>query len=181
MPEKVLRPYHFHGIVLWIVCARVFLALIKMKLSCLQINLLHWHSHSSFCLFDTNMKDTAEILVSQFGNFAFCLEMLFLRTIKYFGHFVLGINIHVIRLLLFPGANFEKDKTDAVIRVYHDKEVKVIKKLSLKYLARLSKCKDKMVISYACSYRCYLTTSCLQFYKKCSSWWAWFDKSVFGK
>ena len=121
MQEKVLRPYHFHGIVLWIVCARVFLALIKMKLSCLQINLLHWHSHSSFCLFDTNMKDTAEILVSQFGNFAFCLEMLFLRTIKYFGHFVLGINIHVIRLLLFPGANFEKDKTDAVIRVYHDK------------------------------------------------------------
>jgi len=64
------------------------------------------------------------------------------------------------------GEGFEEEKTDAVIRLYRTKEEGKIDKIVSEYVEKLGDYKSNLVKYYRCAYRCYLSTSCLQFYKK---------------
>jgi len=67
---------------------------------------------------------------------------------------------------LDTGKEFEKDKTDAVVLLYRQKEEKKVDDIVKEYSTKLDEYKLKLVRYYRCSYRCYLSTSCLRFYKK---------------
>jgi len=56
--------------------------------------------------------------------------------------------------------------TDVVIRLYRTKEERKIDKIVSEYVERLGEYTSNLVKYYRCAYRCYLSTSCLQFYKK---------------
>ncbi|XP_078488296.1 endostyle-specific [Ciona intestinalis] len=63
-------------------------------------------------------------------------------------------------------ALWKKAKVDAVIEVYHEQEAKKISVLANEYAATLNTCKAKLITNYRCAYKCYMSNSCLRFYKK---------------
>uniref|UniRef100_H2YML8 Uncharacterized protein n=1 Tax=Ciona savignyi TaxID=51511 RepID=H2YML8_CIOSA len=76
-------------------------------------------------------------------------------------------------------ADWEKAKVDAVIQVYHDQEVAKINTLVQAYAQKLVAYKLKLISYYRCAYRCYMSNSCLRFYKKsyyssCRSLGCWY-------
>jgi len=69
-------------------------------------------------------------------------------------------------MLLDTGEGFEKEKTDAVVLLYRKNEEKKVDDIVKEYSEKVGEYKLKLVRYYRCSYRCYLSTSCLRFYKK---------------
>uniref|UniRef100_H2YLM1 Uncharacterized protein n=1 Tax=Ciona savignyi TaxID=51511 RepID=H2YLM1_CIOSA len=61
--------------------------------------------------------------------------------------------------------DWNKDCVDQVM-VYHDQEVAKINVLVIEYAKKLVAYKLKLISSYTCSYRCYMSNSKLRFYKR---------------
>ena len=111
-----------------------------------------------FAILEKNVVYYRTLLDRVHGRHRKCLQIL-----RWFSDVQLNA---IVTMLLDTGEGFEKDKTDAVVLLYRKKEEKKVDDIVKEYSEKVGEYKLKLVRYYRCSYRCYLSTSCLRFYKK---------------
>lgn len=61
-----------------------------------------------------------------------------------------------------------------VTSYYYNSELNIARGCMAEYTAKLNSYKSKLIGFYTCSYRCYMTNGCLNFYKR-SYYNGWYD------
>jgi len=112
-----------------------------------------------YAILDKKVKNYRSVL-----NYVHGMDIAFFKILSECHHMSMS-TLRPLRCFII-GEGFEEEKTDAVIRLYRTKEERKIDKIVSEYVEKLGEYKSKLVKYYRCTYRCYLSTSCLKFYKK---------------